>query len=296
MKLGLGTVQFGLDYGITNKNGRPPLQEVRSILAHAQAHGIAFLDTAALYGEAESVLGNALPRPHHFDLITKTLPLNCQLSADAAIKHVIDGIESSLGKLNEKHIYGVLVHRPEDLLGKFGKELFRALEEQKQLGRITKIGASVYTPAEAERIIDKHAIDIVQIPLNPLDQRAFLSGTLDRLKRCSVEIHVRSVFLQGLLLTPIDQQPPGPAGLNDKLVAWHRFLSVRKLSPLAASLGFLNGLGFIDAAICGTATLQEWTEITSVFADLPPLQPEEFKELAVTDDNLIDPRCWPPGR
>lgn len=296
MKLGLGTVQFGLDYGITNRNGRPSQQEVQAMLAHATDRGVDLLDTAALYGDAESVLGIALPRPHRFRIITKTRPLNAALSPDDALADVVEGIDKSLANLQEQTLYGLLVHRPNDLLGPQGDDLFCALAGQKQAGRITKIGVSVYTADEAEEIAERHAIDLIQLPLNPLDQRMVQSGTLARLKHRGIEIHVRSAFLQGLLLSPVSQLPASLTGLEGRLNAWYELLDALGLSPLTAALGFLKGLGLVDAVICGASTAAEWAEITSAHAEAPALPPERLKELSVRDDKLIDPRYWPSNR
>lgn len=293
MILGLGTVQFGLDYGITNMAGRPPLDSVRAILDHASRSGIHTLDTAALYGESESVLGQALPRPHRFGIVSKTLPLDMALSEKDAIAQVTSGIGRSLQRLGETCLNGLLVHRPDDLLGPMGDALFKALSSQREQGFVRKIGVSVYTPQEALTLLERYPIEIIQLPLNPLDQRHLREGSLHALAAAEVEIHVRSAFLQGLLLAPSKSLPGGLEALAPAMSDWQSLLLTEQLSPLQGCLGFLSGIPAVSVAVCGTTSLSEWQEIVAANASAPALPTEIFKKLPVLDDKLIDPRFWP---
>jgi len=293
MKLGLGTVQFGLSYGITNTEGQTPTAEAHACLAHAAAEAIPVIDTAALYGSAEEVLGKALPRPHSFRIITKTLALSPELPLQQALTTVSEGIHTSLAKLREPRLAGLLIHRIEDLLGTNGDALFRCLEGFKQAGLVEKIGVSLYTPAEARSVLARYPIDLIQLPLNPFDQRHLAQGSLAALALARVEIHVRSAFLQGLLLASSHTPPGSLEGLTIPLQRWHSFLEQQQLSPLAACLGFLQGIPEVDIAVCGATRLAEWKEIVAAHRNAPALPTEIFKNLAVADDKLIDPRYWP---
>lgn len=293
MKLGLGTVQFGLDYGITNVAGQPPLEAVHAILDHAVHHGIHTLDTAALYGESESVLGRALPRPHPFSIVSKTLPLDTALAEAHAISLIVAGVDRSLQRLGEPHLSGLLVHRPDDLLGPLGDALFKALSALRAQGLVKKIGVSVYTPQEAITLLRRYPIEIVQLPLNPLDLRHLREGSLHQLARTGVEIHVRSAFLQGLLLAPTRPLPGGLEGLAPAMAAWQSLLVSERLTPLQACLGFLHGIQAVSIAVCGATTLAEWQEIVAASEAVPTLPTELFKKLPILDDKLIDPRFWP---
>ncbi|MFO1403878.1 MAG: aldo/keto reductase [Azonexus sp.] len=292
MKLGLGTVQFGLDYGITNRSGRTPLAEVRRILADAGRKGIDTLDTAALYGNAESVLGQALPRPHKFSIITKTLALEPAADGNAAIATVVDGALGSLERLGESRLAGLLIHRIGDLLGPTGDALYAALEGLRSAGKYDRIGVSVYTPEEAYAVLDRYPIDLIQLPLNPLDQRHLRLGSLAALQAAGVEIHVRSAFLQGLLLSAAPALPPGLAGLASPLAAWRTALQECELTGLQGCLGFLKGVDACSVVVCGATTLAEWQEIVAAFETAAPMPPDALKNLAVQDDKLIDPRYW----
>jgi len=293
MKLGLGTVQFGLDYGITNSGGRTTPEEVRAILAHAAAQGIETIDTAALYGNSEEVLGATLAPDHNFQIVTKTLTLDASLSPEKAVDAMRLGLERSLDRLGQSSLYGILVHRVDDLLGDCGDRIFEALIAWRAAGLIEKIGVSLYTPSEAHALTRRYALDLIQLPLNPFDQRHLQADSLAALAESGVEIHVRSAFLQGLLLAPGGAAPTGLAGLNTALERWQQLLAELGLTPLQACLGFLKGIDPVNVAVCGATSLAEWAEIVAAYASAPSLPTETFKKLAVMDDKLIDPRYWP---
>lgn len=293
MKLGLGTVQFGLDYGITNPAGRTPPDEAGAMLRHAAAHGVETLDTAALYGQAESVLGGTLPRPHAFRIVTKTLPLDGGLPPAEALAGVRAGFIDSLRRLGEPRVAALLAHRVDDLLGPHGNALLDLLHDLKAEGLVEKIGASVYTPEDVERLLERGPIDIVQLPLNALDQRHLAGGSLAALKAAGVEVHVRSAFLQGLLLAASPALPAALLGLAPKLRDWRARCAELGLPPLQASLAFLKGLAGVDVVVCGATRLAEWRDIVSAWTAAQALPQMTLKDLAVADDKLIDPRHWP---
>ncbi len=293
MKLGLGTVQFGLDYGITNIGGRTSPQVVRDILAEAGNRGVDTLDTAALYGDSEDVLGEALPRPHRFRIISKTLALDPSLPADQAISELTAGVLRSLERLREPSLAGLLVHRVDDLLAPLGDRLFAAMNGFREQKLVEKIGVSLYTPQEAQTLLQRYPLDLVQLPLNPLDQRHLQGGSLSALAASGAEIHIRSAFLQGLLLATDRPLPTGLEALAPALAIWQDLLAAHQLTPLQACLGFLHGIPAVGVAICGATSLIEWQEILAANQSAPVLPTEIFKKLATLDDKLIDPRFWP---
>jgi aryl-alcohol dehydrogenase-like predicted oxidoreductase len=200
MQLGLGTVQFGGDYGVSNPGGRTPPDEVARILALAEREDIGLLDTAALYGDSEAVLGGALRRGHKFRIVSKTLKFDAARISQADASALRAGFENSLRRLRQDRLYGLLVHAAADLLRPGGELLWAALNELKREGLVEKIGVSVYTGEDIEAILLRFRPDLVQLPLSVLDQRLIAGGQLARLKAQAVEIHARSIFLQGLLL------------------------------------------------------------------------------------------------
>lgn len=188
-KLILGTVQFGLKYGINNSNGILEDDELVEVLKLASVNEINFLDTAAVYGNSENRIGKLEKSLlQKFNLITKTpTAVNCST--------IEKEFENSLTRLGKSKIYGYLIHHFKDYLNE--KKIFANIEKLKAENKINKIGFSLYHPKELEMIIDDRiSFDIVQIPFNLADRR--FEKYFESLKKINVEIHTRSVFLQGL--------------------------------------------------------------------------------------------------
>lgn len=286
-RLGLGTVQFGLAYGIANTQGKIPVGEVGLILDEAERRGVRVLDTAPAYGESESVLGRFALRERAFRLVTKTLPI-CGKDVPAdAMKMVREGLERSWRRLGEIPLAGVLVHHGEELLSPLGDGLWKILEDLRQDGRVERLGASFYDPETLEKVLRRFPLELVQIPLNPLDQR-FLP-LLDTLKARQVEIHGRSCFLQGLLLLPLEKLDPFFEDILPVLRRFRRFLQEKGLSPLEGCLGFCLGVPQMDCLLVGVDSVGQLREI---FQAARPLQREEFASFAVWDKRIVEPFRW----
>lgn len=246
-KLALGTVQFGLNYGVANTDGRVNLEEASSIVSRARLAGIDTLDTAIAYGESESVLGEI--GLHALNVVTKlsAVPDDCR-----NIAHwVKTQIDQSLQRLKIKQVHGVLLHRPGQLHDSFGPELYAALHSLKAEGLVKKIGISVYGPGELNALVKRYAFDIVQAPLNILDRSFVESGWAESLKQQNIEVHTRSAFLQGLLLMPKDRRPAKFSPWVDIWTEWDRWLAAESLTPLQACLRYATGLDCIDQVIVG---------------------------------------------
>ncbi len=191
MKLGLGTVQFGQNYGVSNSHGKSPLSEVERILDLAALRGIRVLDTAPAYGTSEEVLGHLLSCVHRFLIVTKTpkFPGRQITNRDAEILE--STFLDSLRKLRQSQIYSLLIHDADSLLAPGSELLVDKLLELKRRGFVQKIGFSAYTPVQVKQILARFTVDIVQIPFSVLDQRMRLEGCLKQLKQSGIEIHAR---------------------------------------------------------------------------------------------------------
>ena len=234
-KLALGTVQFGLEYGIANKSGQVSIQQINSILEYARNNTINTLDTAIGYGDSEERLGQF--GLSGWDVITK-LPTLPESIKDVR-KWVRQAVEKSILRLQTGYINGLLLHRPNDLLNKHGDDLYESLKELQKDGLVQKIGASIYVPEELESLCPKYNFDIIQAPFNVLDRRLKESGWLSRLSEQGTEIHVRSVFLQGLLLMSSKNRPDRFKRWNLLWNKWHSWLSEANISTLQACLGYV---------------------------------------------------------
>jgi aryl-alcohol dehydrogenase-like predicted oxidoreductase len=289
MKLGLGTVQFGLDYGVSNTSGQVAPDEVRRILQKASEHGISVLDTAAGYGNAEAVLGQCLPAGTAFPIVTKTQPLKAACVDDAGLRQVAANFEASLSRLGRQSVHGLLVHHGGDLLLPGGERLYALLRQWQAEGRVGKIGVSVYDRAEIDALFERFAFDLVQLPLNVFDQRLLRDGTLTTLHRAGVEIHARSVFLQGALLMDTDALPLYLAPLRQHHVAYRTALRAAGVSPLAAALGFVRQLAEVGVALVGVLSAAQLDECVAAYIAASTL---DYRDFAIDTPSLVDPRGW----
>lgn len=285
MKLALGTVQFGLDYGVANSSGRVSLGEASSILQRALQAGITTLDTAIAYGESESVLGNIGVKP--WAVVTK-LPAVPNLCNDIN-DWIREQVAGSIARLNVPRLYGLLLHRPSDLLEDNGFLLFEAIERLKSEGLVEKVGVSVYGPDELNMLSGKYSFDIVQAPLNIIDRSLITSGWGDKLKREGVELHTRSAFLQGLLLMPSHKRPMKFNGWSEVWDEWDRWLSDTGLSPLQACLKYATSLDCVDRVVVGVDSVEQLNQIIDAATGQLPSFPL-FKPLR--DERLVNPATW----
>lgn len=284
-KLGLGTVQFGLDYGVSNSGGKTQPEEVCKILEVASLAGIRIIDTAFMYGDSEEVLGAVWPRGHHFQVVTKTPRLIDSKSVDLLAQTLFQ----SLDRLKLDAVYGLLIHNSDDLLTPYGQAIIRTMVRLREQGLIQKTGVSVYSARQIDSLLEMFTPDIIQLPFNVLDQRLLVSGHLAKLKQRGIEIHVRSVFLQGLLLMNPTMLHPYFAPLKRHLLDYNRFIDGCGMSPLQAALGFVTGIDDIDTVICGVDTLSQFEEIRAAVGCFVNA---DFGQFAVHDEEMINPSHW----
>jgi len=285
-KLALGTVQFGLDYGIANEVGQVALEETQCILSFAKANEIDLLDTAIAYGNSEEVLGKLAV--NEFRVVTK-LPSFPDYQNNVAL-WVTEQVRESLARLGQKKLYGLLLHRSEDLWGSKGAQLIQALADLKNDGFVQKIGVSIYSPDELEVVFNKIKIDLVQAPLNVVDRRLQSSGWLDRLKDDGVEVHTRSAFLQGLLLMERSKIPQKFSRWSDLWDQWHEKLQDSGASPLEACLAYPLSLEQVDQVIVGVDNASQLSEIVQTAKNVNEGPDTSF--MRSTDLDLINPSNW----
>lgn len=285
MKLALGTVQFGLNYGVANTAGRVSTEMADAILRKAQLSGMDTLDTAIAYGDSESVLGGL--GVQGWSVVSKlpAVPEACP-NVDYWVR---SQMQASLKRLGLKRMHGLLLHRPGQLLESVGADLYAALQSLKTEGLVAKVGVSVYGSAELDTLWSKYKLDLVQAPLNIVDRSLVHSGWASRLKDSGVEVHTRSAFLQGLLLMPADKRPDRFNRWSDLWQEWDRWLLATGLTPVQACLRYTNSLDAIDRVVVGVDSVTQLNEVLSgadgVLDSLPAFKP-------LQDDRLINPACW----
>ncbi len=273
-KIGLGTVQFGVDYGISNKQGLTQTKEVVEILDIAKENGIEIIDTAYAYGKSEEVLGAC--DLSAFKIVSKFIPPTEEKSLEFQFN-------SSLSKLNKESIYGYLAHRPNCVVE--NPKIWDMLLHYKDKGSISKIGFSFNTLEEVDNVLRKgYKPDLVQVPYNYFDKR--FEEIIVELKNSGCEIHSRSTFLQGLLLMPPEEltlffEPVFPL-LNE----------LQKLGKQLPKilLDYSKSKYFIDTVITGVNNSQQLRDNISKAGCLLP----KIKDLEVLiPEQIVNPSKWP---
>ena len=285
-KLALGSANFGLDYGVANNFGRISECALADILSFAQGACIKVIDTAQAYGDSEARIGS-LCDDNQFNFVTK---IGAEFKNQYLDYNVINSVKESCIRLNQSRLYAVMLHRPEVLLSNQGSEVIRELNILKEQGTISKVGVSIYSPEILTAISSFFKVDIVQVPFNVFDRQILSSGWSDKLKSNGVEVHTRSVFLQGLLLMQKSSLPHyfikhWPALFD----AWYKFLNYSRANPLEVALKFALQQDWIDKIVVGVDSVSQLKalveiEMSSELTDFPLLDHN--------DPNLINPSKW----
>lgn len=287
-RLALGTVQFGLPYGVANTQGQVSYKQAEAMLRLVRTAGIDTLDTAIAYGEAETVLGHI--GVTGFRLISK-VPAICEIEG-AVDDWVVAQVEASLERLRVPRLGGLMLHAPDDLLGPHGSDLARGLLRARDAGLAERIGLSVYSPEQLAALVDHLPLEIVQIPLNVFDRRFVETGWLGRLVSEGVEVHARSVFLQGLLLVPSDRVPSKFAPFRSLIDGWHAWLAgdaAADRSTVQACLAHVASYAGISRLVVGADSLAQLQDIIEATSTAPLRAPESLASPATP---LINPSQW----
>lgn len=281
MKISLGTVQFGLPYGAFNKQGQITEAEAGAILEYAFSVGIDTLDTAQAYGESERVLGR-LNASERFRIISKCPPLDDPSHAADAVRRAAD---LSCTNLGTDKLDGFLLHRAEDLTSLAGDAVWSALETLQAEGQIGKVGVSGYDLSVLKTLDSRYPLELAQLPANVLDPW-YESVDLTE----GLELHVRSVFLQGFLLSEPSQLSPFHAQWHSVLQDFRDRATRLGLSPLEAALAPLLNNSRIDRLVLGVDCIRQLKDIVAA-ASAPIIS--SLGPFDISHSALLDPRQWP---
>lgn len=292
-QLCLGTVQFGLPYGITNTIGQVAESEVGEILGEAAAAGITLLDTAQAYGDAEAVLGRTLQANHSFRLISK-LPGQSQIVFMAEdVLSWEQSFERSLLRLGVSSLDALLLHRTADLRKPGSDYLHHWLLSLRERGLVRRLGMSIYGAEDLEGVA-RDLLDLVQLPLSLYDQRLLADGTIDRLRSKGCAVHARSLYLQGLLLSPSKSWPTWiDLATREHHARLESLATERGCSLLECALGFACVQQDLEAVVLGICSVKELTELRAAWAKSSPWKKSEWQTWSLKDFTIVDPRCWP---
>jgi aryl-alcohol dehydrogenase-like predicted oxidoreductase len=290
MQLGLGTVQFGLSYGINNNEGKTSSEECNKIFLFAKNNNILFVDTAYGYGDAHSVIGQNKSNLKNSKIITKLSITDKDYIDSNDINLLKNAFKTSLIEMKRKDIYAFLFHNEKDLFKSGTNRIIEELKFLKSQGIIKKIGVSIYDIGLIDKIIGLGFIDIVQVPISIFDQRLIYSGKLEKLHSFGIEVHARSIFLQGLLLQNISDIDRFFNPVKHKLIQLRKEAKERNLSLIELIFAFLKGISFIDVAIIGVNNMSQLEQIVNSLA--PSINSAELLHLSVEDENILNPSNW----
>lgn len=283
--LALGTANFGLPYGVSNESGQISADSVADILQIAMQVGISCLDTAIAYGASQKVLGSIGLRDWRVISKISSLEPDCKDISG----YVGRQIEKMFLDLQVKSIDTVLVHNAQDLIGQNGDQIFSELQKIKDENLVNKIGVSIYNPGDIATISSRYSVDVVQAPLNILDNRIESSGWLKQLSEHKVEVHARSIFLQGLLVSRQLQKTALFQQWCETFKRWNDFSDVSGRSDLANCVGHVKSFDQVSQIVVGVDSATQLREIVDAFSS--PAQKVDGLELEV-DQKLIDPSMW----
>lgn len=288
MQLGLGTVQFGLDYGVTNRVGQVAEPEVESILKLADEKGIFYFDTAIGYGVSERLLGEYLPGKMSKRVVTKTPHLAVDLVGDREIDLIREAFDKSMSRLGLNEIYGLIIHNANDLHKAGAERIFELFRELKAAGKVQKIGASIYDESDFLTVMP-YKPDLMQVPCNVFDQRLVQKMS----ENSDIEYHIRSAFLQGILLDASQLLDPFFEPVLNEAKRFHKWCEGHGKTPLQMCLQFFRQMKFVDCVLVGVTNTAELQQILQAWqsqfeADL------DFGQFNWQGEaRYIDPRRWP---
>ena len=279
----LGGAQLGLPYGILNGGETLSREEVARILDTAVDHGIDSIDTAIAYGQSESIIGET--SQNRFNIISKLPPLPVDISNVSEWVH--SQVQGSLSRLKCTSLEALLLHRPQDLTGAQGAELYAAIGSLMAEKMIHRFGVSIYSPEDLEGIIGTFDIHVVQAPLNVFDRR--ILGVTNRLSALNIEVHVRSVFLQGVLIANPINRPQRFEPWSEHFALFDEWVRSSGVSAMACCMGFALQQPGIAKLVIGTTSAESLDEIMN---SIPNSVLEAPTHLQSSVEQLIDPRFW----
>ena len=297
-RLALGTVQFGMEYGVNNRTGRPSKAEIARILSIAFEGGISLLDTASAYGDSEQVLGTVLSElstPEDLIIVTKLKPIPADAMTLGELRtEVEESLETSLRNLHADRIPIYLLHRAEHLTVRGGAIVDHLLRLRSR-GRIGHLGASIYTPQQAEAALATDGIEAVQVPFNLFDHRLLRSGFFDRARDRGLAVFVRSVFLQGLIPMDPEEVPERVREVLPFKRALTQLCKETGRSPAEMALQFALAQRGISSVLVGVERTLQMREDLRLF-EASPLSRATVEEIlsrfAEVSEYVLNPTFW----
>ena len=292
MKYCLGTVQFGLNYGIQN-NGKPTEQQVGELLKTAILNDIAVFDTAASYGNSEEILGRFLARNCNKDIkvISKiSSDVLADINDAEFLPELNKHIQTTLSRLQINKLYGMLYH---DSKSVNYPDRINTLLKAKSSNKVEKIGVSIYTPTEALKALE-YDIDIIQVPYNLFDNRLDKVNFFKKAKEKGIEIYARSSLLQGLALMDESKLPTNMLFAKEYIEKFNNLCSEYNIDRLSAAVNYVASNEYIDYVVFGVDNMEQLLQYISIRNNnlSSGLIEDIKKEFDDVPEKLVNPILW----
>jgi aryl-alcohol dehydrogenase-like predicted oxidoreductase len=282
-KVILGSANFDQKYGIRKNSIKK--NDIKKLLNIAVKNKIKLIDTSPSYNESEKIIGKLNNK--RFQVISKIAKLPKNTKKSEIKKKMTKNVLISLKKLKIKRFECLLLHNAESLLGKNGQEIYLSLKDIKKSGLTKKIGLSIYNYTKLNKIINKYKIDLIQAPLNIFDQRLITTGWLKKLKQKKIEVHARSIFLQGTLLLKKNEIPKKLKKFNKEWSYWDSWIKKNKLNRLHTCVQFVLNQSRLNGIVLACDNISQFKEILKI-------KKKNFltPQFNIKNIKLIDPRKW----
>ena len=281
-KLGLSSGQFALDQVAVR--GRPPQAEVRDILEIAARSGVKAFDIVGRSPQSELDIGSVLPRPNPFNITISTV------RADRGPDLVEAEARAVLRRLGVEQADCLLVPSASELFGPHGLALWDRLKALKDQGLTRKIGISVFASDDPLGLARRFRPDVVQAPASLLDQRLLIDGTLAAIAGMGLEVQLRSIFLNGLLLLPPERAPSHLKAATNRIHRARRLIAEGRSDPLQAALGFALSRPEASTVLVSVGSVGELNAV--IAAASHPIPDLDWDDMALDDPDALDSRAW----
>jgi aryl-alcohol dehydrogenase-like predicted oxidoreductase len=292
--ISLGTVQWGMPYGIANKTGQPSMEEIRKILRMASSIGINTLDTARSYGSSESIIGSATrERDFDFRVITKLSPdiYSKNLSTDEILLKTKHSIAESMIQLKVDTLDTVLIHRGFHRNVSDGV-IWKLLRSLKESGLIRKIGVSAVNPTEALEALGDSSIDVMQVPSSLMDRRLMTRNFFEEAANRGIEVHLRSVFLQGVAHLGVSEIPKTLGALTPEILKITAAAKQLEVEPIDLWINHALGIKVSKIILGVDNENQLITNIKRIENLIEKPLSYDYAELSELPDQFLDPSLW----
>ncbi len=280
-KIIIGTAQFGSKYGLLNKFGKTSAEEVNKIIKIKNKYKINGFDASQSY-KSEKTLNKK--NINKFNFTFKIHKIGNINNFDLSIKKYLKKIFLNFKK---NKIYCLMIHNSDELLNKNGSKLYEILKNLKKENYVHKIGFSTYGNKNIVKIIKKYNFDIIQTTFNPLDRRILKNNLIKRLKKKGIQIQIRSIFLQGLLLFKKDKLPKKLLQFKSEIFKWERYVKKTGLKPLELCINFALSNNF-DKILIGINNHKQLLEILKTKKKIIKIP----NSIISNKKRLINPYYW----